>query len=223
MKCPRCLRPVDSEASSCYSCGYSEVEAAAMWGGNRVYLGRIHDAAHCLRKQERDDLAETLDQLELKFPQMLFCTYLGTLPANLTISELGFWLLNHGQVKGAEYARPNENAILVLMDLNTKQVGISMGYFAESLIGEEEAYKALHSARPNLVNSEYGDALERIFLRLGKVLERKGRKLRKLTREQLHATVSGEANLLLDLPSHLTPNPFAPTTERAEAPTRKSA
>ncbi len=205
MKCPKCQRPVDHEAESCYSCGYSEVEAAAICGGNVVLLNRIHDAAHCLRKQERDDLALTLDQLELKFPQMLFCVYLGTLPPHLSISELGFWLLNHGQVKGAEYARPNENAILILMDMNTKQIGISLGYFAETLITEEEAYRALMMARPNLVNLEYGEGLERVFLRLGKTLDRKGRQLRKLTREQLHAGLSGNNSPVLDLP-----HPFSP-------------
>lgn len=205
MKCPRCQRPVDHEAASCYSCGYSEVEAAASCGGNQVLLNRVHDAAHCLRKQERDDLSLTLDQLELKFPQMLFCVYLGALPGHLSISELGFWLLNHGQVKGAEYARPNENAILIVMDMNSKQIGISLGYFAETLISEEDAYRALTYVRPNLVNSEYGEALERIFLRLGKTLDQKGRKLRKLTREQLHAGLHGSANPVLDLPAHLAP------------------
>jgi len=205
MKCPRCLRPVDHEASSCYSCGYSEKDAAAVFGANQVLLNRVHDAAHCLRKQDRDDLALILDQLELKFPQMLFCAYLGSLPANLGISELGFWLLNHGQVKGAEFARPNENGILVVLDLNRKQIGISLGYFAETVISEEDAYRTLISVRPNLVNSEYGEALERIFLKLGKVLDREGRKLKKLTRDQLQASLRGATNTLLDLPPHLSP------------------
>jgi len=216
MKCPKCQRPVDHEAESCYSCGYSEVVAASTCGSNVVLLNRIHDAAHCLRKHERDDLALTLDQLELKFPQMLFCVYLGTLPSHLSLSELGFWLLNHGQVKGAEYARPNENAVLILVDMNTKQIGVSMGYFAETLITEEDAYRALMAARPNLVNSEYGEALERIFLRLGKTLDRKGRQLRKLTREQLHAGVAGTKNPVLDLPNHIAPHLAARVVARVE-------
>ena len=112
-------------------------------------------------------------------------------------------------VRSREYARPNENAILILMDMNTKQIGISMGYFAETLVTEEEAYRALMMARPNLVNSEYGEGLERIFLRLGKTLDRKGRQLRKLTREQLHAGVSGNKNPVLDLPNHFAPHLIA--------------
>src|SRR5690606_27068444 len=157
---------------------------------------------------------------EVKFPQMLFCAYLGALPATLGLNELGFWLLNHGQVKGAEYARPNENGILVVMDLNRKQIGISLGYFAETLVSEEDGYRALTAARPNLVNSEYGEAIERIFLKLGKVLDRQGRKLKRLTREQLQATLSGAKNTLLDLPPHLGPPKLLPKSSHTEDGTR---
>lgn len=217
MKCPRCRRPVDHEASSCYSCGYSAAEAAEVFGTNQVFLNRVHDAAHCLRKQERDELGYALDQLEVKFPQMLFCAYLGTLPPKVNLSELGFWLLNHGQVRGAEFARPNENGILVLMDLNRKQIGISLGYFVETLISDEDAYRALVAARPNLLNSEYGEAMERIFLKLGKVLDRQGRRLRKLTREQIQTRLSsGGTDSLLDLPPHLAPPQLLPKPLVAE-------
>ena len=205
MKCPKCMRPVDHEAESCYSCGYSEKESAKKFGSNQVLLSRVHDAAHCLRKQEKDVLNSAIDQLELKFPQMLFCAYLGTLPGGLSMSELGFWLLNHGQVKGAEYARPNENAILVILDMNAKKVGISLGYFAESLIAEEESYRALMKARPNLLNGEYGEAIETIFRRLCKVLEKKGKKMRKLSHEELQAQSKALNENTLDLPEHSAP------------------
>jgi hypothetical protein len=219
---------VDHEATSCYSCGYSEADAAMVFGTNQVSLNRVHDAAHCLRKQERDELGYTLDQLEVKFPQMLFCAYLGTLPAKVSPSELGFWLLNHGQVKGAEFARPNENGILVLMDLNRRQVGISMGYFAEALISDEDAYRAMVAARPNLVNSEYGEAIERIFLKLGKVLEQQGRSMRKLTQEQIQSRLTGGGDNLLDLPPHpssprLLPEPQGKKGEFAPERVLKSA
>ncbi len=201
MKCPRCHRPVDHEAASCYSCGYSESDSAALFGGNQVVLPRVHDAAGCLRKRDRDNLAETLNLLEVKFPQILFCAYLGTIPDRFSLSELGFWLLNHGQVKGAQYVRPNENGVLVIMDLNRKQIGVSLGYFAEILLSEEDVYGALVAARPNLLNSEYGEAIEQVFLKLGKALERQGRKLRKLTHEQIREYREGNVKPLLDIPS----------------------
>ncbi len=203
MKCPSCQRPVDHEAESCYSCGYSEMEASVRYGTNRVMLNRVHDAAACLRKQERDELATAIDYLEINFPQILFSAYLGNLPDDLSMSELGFWLLNHGQVKGAEYVRPNENAILLILDMSTRQVGISLGYFTESLITEEEAYRALLHGRPHLLNAEYGEALEKIFLRLARVLRRKGRKLRKISHEELQAQSRALNENSLDLMPHL--------------------
>tara|TARA_R110000850_G_scaffold235325_2_gene360176 strand:- start:5198 stop:5827 length:630 start_codon:yes stop_codon:yes gene_type:complete len=199
------MRPVDHEADSCYSCGYSEFDAAKQFGANQVVLSRVHDAAHCLRKQEKDILNAALDHLEVKFPQMLFCAYLGTLPEGLSMSELGFWLLNHGQVKGAEYARPNENGILVIVDMNTKQIGVSLGYFAESMITEEDSYRALLRARPNLLNAEYGEAIENIFRRLARILTKTGRKLRKLSHEELQAQSRALNNNVLDLPEHHVP------------------
>ncbi|MDF1660105.1 MAG: TPM domain-containing protein [Verrucomicrobiales bacterium] len=213
MKCPSCQRPVDHEAESCYSCGYSEIEASVRYGANRVMLNRVHDAAACLRKQERDELAAAIDQLEINFPQILFSAYLGSLPDDLSISELGFWLLNHGQVKGAEYVRPNENAILLILDMSTRQVGISLGYFTESLITEEEAYRALLHARPHLLNAEYGEALEKIFLRLARVLRRKGRKLRKISHQELQAQSRALNENSLDLMPHLAPRVETKTEE----------
>ncbi|MEM6280247.1 MAG: TPM domain-containing protein, partial [Verrucomicrobiota bacterium] len=116
-----------------------------------------------------------------------------------------FWLLNHGQVKGAEFARPNENAILLILDMATRQIGVSFGYFTESLITEEEAYRALYQGRPHLFNAEYGEALEKIFLRLGRVLRRKGRKLQKISQEELLAQSRALYENSLDLDPHLAP------------------
>lgn len=202
------MRPVDHEAESCYSCGYSAITAMAKYGNNQVQMSRVHDAAHCLRKQDRDNLNGVLDGLELRFPQMLFCVYLGTLPEGLTISELGFWLLNHGQVKGAEYARPNDNAVMVIMDVNTKQVGLSLGYFAEMLMDEEEAYRVLMTARPYLVNGEYGMAMSQLFKRLGRILSRKARQMKKFSLRQLQMRYHEKEKNVLDLPRHVSPRIF---------------
>ncbi len=185
MKCPRCQRPVDQEADSCYSCGYSAFDAMKQYGDNYVRMSRVHDAAHCLRVKDRERLNEVVDQLELRFPQILFCVYLGALPDSISISELGFWLLNHSQVKGAEYARPNDNAVLLVLDVNSKQAGLSLGYFTEMLISEEDAYRCLMAARPGLINQEYGSAIATVFGKVGRILGKKARKLRGLSPDEL--------------------------------------
>ena len=99
------------------------------------------------------------------------------------VPSLGFWLVNHSRVKGSEYARPNENALLVIVDLTNKQIGFSLGYFAEYLLGEEDAHRTLQAARPYLVNGDYGRALITLYKKLGRVLSRRARVLKKNQRQ----------------------------------------
>jgi uncharacterized membrane protein YgcG len=183
MKCPHCSRPVDHEAHTCYSCGYSLSAAESLFGRNYVQMSRLHDAAHCLRKPERDALEDILDQLEMRFPQMLFCIYLGALTKEVRLNELGFWLLNHAEVRGADYARSNENGVLLLVDVTTKQAGISLGYLSELLLPEDEGYRCLQSARPYLVNGAYGQALAILLRKIGRVLSRRARHLKRNPKE----------------------------------------
>lgn len=179
MKCPHCSRPVDHEADTCYSCGYSLANAEAIYGRNYVQMTRLHDAAHCLRKPERDAVDDVLDQLEFRFPQLLFCCYLGALSENMRLNELGFWLLNHAEVRGVDYARPNENAVLVLIDVNSKQAGIAFGYYIEHLLREDEGYRCLQAARPYLVNGQFGQGLTVLFRKIGRALSRRAREIQK--------------------------------------------
>jgi hypothetical protein len=213
---------VDHEAHRCYSCGYSEHDASLQYGGNYVGLQRIHDAAHCLRKQDRDDLAKVLDQLEIKFPQMMFCAYLGQLPENLSIAELGFWLLNHGEVAGGEASRPNENGVLLVMDLASRQIGLSLGYFAEALISEQDAYRALCHARPDLLEGDYGAALAKVFGQLGRVLLKQGRRW---LREQKKAAVAAQkaAKVLTPASFETVEEPVQSYSHRAHDEVRRSA
>lgn len=179
MKCPRCSRPVDHEAETCYSCGYSLTKAESIFGRNFVQMSRLHDAAHCLRKPEKDALEDIFDQLEMRFPQLLFCAYIGALNEQVRLHELGFWLLNHAEVRGADYARPNENAVLLILDVNTKNAGISLGYFSEILLPEDEGYRCLQAARPFLVNADYGQALAVLLRKIGRSLSRRARQLKR--------------------------------------------
>ena len=203
MKCPSCSRPVDHEADTCYSCGFSVAQVQRIYGRDLLPMARISDTAHCLRKRDRDDLDEIMDRLQNRFPQLLFCSYLTTLENAAEIPSLGFWLVNHARVKGSEYARPNENALMVIVDLTNKQIGFSLGYFAEYLLGEEDAHRTLQAARPYLVNGDYGRALITLYKKLGRVLSRRARVLKKNQRQgrKPDYEIQNVPNLL-DVPNH---------------------
>ena len=94
------------------------------------------------------------------------------------MAELGFWLLNYAAVRSVDIDRPNENALLLIIDLESKQVALSPGYFAEMLITEEQMEKALAAARPWFLNGELGTAIVTVLRQLAKALSRSSRKLR---------------------------------------------
>src|SRR6476660_6620455 len=96
MKCPRCQASVHPGQTSCPACGFSATLLHNYLGNQWVRLERITDAAHCLRLEDTRRVEIILDDFERSFPQAFFAVYLGTLPNNLNVAELGFWLLNQG-------------------------------------------------------------------------------------------------------------------------------
>jgi hypothetical protein len=166
----------------------------------------IHDAADCLRVKEHREIRSVLDHLEVRFPQLLFAIYLGELNESISISELGFWLLNQARVEGSEFERPNEFGVLLLIDVERQQAGISLGYLTELLLSERDCYHALMANRSLLTNGNYGMAVSRIFRKIEKSLVKRSRKLKGFTREQMRS------HLLQDpaMNSLALPGPFIP-------------
>lgn len=175
MRCPRCSKSVTHRSDECHACGYSLTDAQSVFGTAMVEMDRLHDAAHCLRKEERAEVLDVMDRLKDRFPQLFFCAYLGTLPDNVKMSELGFWLLNHAAVKGVDITRPNENAILLLLDTHTGEAGISLGYYVEKFLEESSAASCLQSARSLFAKGENGKALCKVMKKLGRTLSKRSR------------------------------------------------
>ncbi len=203
MKCPSCSRPVDHEADTCYSCGFSIADVQLIYGRELLPMARVSDAAHCLRKRDRDELELMMDRIQMRFPQLLFCTYITTLERAADLPSLGFWMVNHARVRGSEYARPNENGLFVTLDISNKQIGFSLGYFAEFLLTNEDAHKTLQAARPYLINGDYGKALTTLYKKLARILSARARKLKKLRRRgwEPEFAVADVPNIL-NIPSH---------------------
>ncbi len=203
MRCPSCYRPVDHEAESCYSCGFSSGRAMEQFGSNYVRMKRVHDAANCLRMEDLEEIERAFERLETRFPQLLFAVYLGELGPTISLGELGFWLLNHSRVEGAEVSRSNDHAILLIMDVDRQQAGLSLGYLSELLLTEEDCYRALMIGRGFLVNGEYGEGVVRIFRRLEQVLVKRAQKMKRLGREEVRALLAERGMNTLPLPSHV--------------------
>ena len=216
MRCPSCQRPVDHEANTCYSCGYSSVIAMKQFGGNQVVMQKVHDAADCLRVSDSRDIRRYIEHLESRFTQLLFVIYLGELNESIPISELGFWLLNQAKIEGAGNSRPNDNGILLILDVEKKQVGVSLGYLTETLLSEEDCLRALMVSRSFFINGEFGDGVIAFLKKVEKLLLKRARKMKGLTREEKLALMNkvhhGPNTLVLPGPS--IPVQFDPNADQ---------
>jgi uncharacterized membrane protein YgcG len=189
MKCPSCRRPVDHEANSCYSCGYSALQAMKNFGFDPVKMRQIHDVVGCLRASELNNINQTLQNLEDRFPQLLFAVYFGELTETISIGELGFWLLNQATVEGASVVRSNENGIFLVIDVHQKQAGISLGYCTEMLLTEADCLRALRAARSFFRNGEFGAGVVVLWRKLEKSLATQAQKMKNLGRAEIKAQV----------------------------------
>lgn len=179
MRCPHCSAIVGHRSQDCHGCGFSLAELTRLYGDRCVQMDRLHDDAACLMKRDRAAALAAMNQFEARFPQLFFCAYISSLPDETKLSELGFWLLNYAAVRSVDIDRPNENALLLMVDLNSKRVAISPGYFVETLIDEEQMERALSAARAWFLNGEYGTAIVTVVRHLAKSLSRSSRKLRR--------------------------------------------
>ena len=127
MKCPRCQASVRPAQTSSSACGFSATTLHNYLGNQWVRLERITDAAHCLRLEDARRLEIILDDFERTYPQAFFAVYLGTLPTNLNVAELGFWLLNQGAFNTHSVSRRNDFGIVLVVDPSTKTACITLG------------------------------------------------------------------------------------------------
>ena len=175
MKCPRCQASVIPQQTSCPACGFSATLLHNYLGNQWVRLERITDAAHCLRLEDTRRAEIILDDFERSFPQAFFAVYLGTLPGNLNVAELGFWLLNQGAFNTHSVSRRNDFGIVLVVDPSTKTACITLGYAIENCFGRKITGRIMQTVGSHLRKGAFGMAIEASCLRAGEVLRKHAR------------------------------------------------
>jgi len=179
MKCPRCVQRIHRAASSCPHCGFTVEHADALFGKDEVVLQKFTDAAGVLRMKEREPMRRLLEKFEAKFPQLFVAVYIGAFEELQSLRQFGFWLLNRAAFSDVDLERPNENGVLVVIDVKAKSVGITFGYSLMPYLSEKTTFEALSAAHPSLLQSEYLGALRLILGRLEKTLKKGWRRVRR--------------------------------------------
>jgi hypothetical protein len=173
--CPRCEHPVDERAPACDACGLSLAVLDDQFGEDCVVLDRVTDAAHVLRMAEKDAVIDAIERVECWFPQLFVTVYLGALPGHSSLRLFGFWLLNRAAVTAVDVTRPNENGVLVVADVRSKALGITLGYHLETLFSDEELEEMLNAARVWFARRDYGAGLVKLVAAFSRGLRKKSR------------------------------------------------
>jgi hypothetical protein len=185
--CPQCESPLHFDSAACGACGLTLASLDEHFGEDCVVLDRVTDAAHVLRRHEKDAVVEEIGRFERCFPQLFFSVYIGALPpARGSLRLFGFWLLNRAAVTAVDFTRPNENGALLLVDVRACALSLTLGYYLEPLFRGKQLTSMLERARPFLATGDFSNAVIH-------VLKEFSRQLRKRVRRKSSTNRSNEA------------------------------
>ena len=176
MYCPHCSSHVSADANSCQQCGFSAAHLHRKLGSQWVRLQRVTDAAQCLRLEDHRQLEVLLNDFERSFPQLFFAAYLGVLPISLTVSELGFWLLNQGAFETPSLIRRNDFGLLLVIDPSSRKVSLTAGYALEGLFRQDRVLKLLKAAGKDLSRGAFAAAIAKVCDECSRLLRKNGRR-----------------------------------------------
>ena len=174
-KCPRCVQTVHELEDICTHCGFALAVPDGMMGADPVLLERVTDAARVLKPGEIPRILAGLDAFETRFPQLFAVVYFGALPAQTNLRQFGFWLLNRAAVNSADFSRPNENGILIVVDTSGRTVAVVAGYLVERYLEESAVMTALQESRSAFGRSDWPAAVESIIAHLATHLAHQAR------------------------------------------------
>ena len=178
MKCPRCIQELQNGVLQCPHCSFSLAYLDAQFGEDAVVLERLTDAVDCLSVSEMLHVDEFLNAFEERFPQLFLAIYAGFLPDMTDNRQFAFWLLNRATVPSLDHTRPNENGSLLVLDLNSKSISFTLGYFVEPYFTDHELATLLKKGHRQLVVGEYGAALFKIIPAFSRLLAEKARTIK---------------------------------------------
>lgn len=195
MRCPRCSASLCQDALQCGACGFDLLTLDARLGKVLASIDPIMDVAHCLRLADRAPLEAMIDDFERRFPQVYLSVFLGVLPAGMTISEAGFWILNHGIRKRRDAVCDNRFGILVMVEPAARQAGIAMGYALEPVLSERALTSLLEKHSHHLWHSDYGTALRHLIAGVDTLLRSAGSARRRCPEKTLSPSLGERLGL----------------------------
>ncbi|HYF35631.1 MAG TPA: TPM domain-containing protein, partial [Prosthecobacter sp.] len=175
-------------------CGFSAGALRRYLGSEWIRLERITDNSNRLSLRDTRHLETVLDEFERAFPQVFVAVYVGALPTELTVSDFGFWLINHGAFHTPLTVKRNDFGVVLVIDPLRQSAGLTIGYALEHVLPEAALLAILSRMRPALAKSNVTAAIDKSIRHLKKALRAKATAV---PREQpIEAPPSGDLAVL---------------------------
>lgn len=160
MRCPRCLQTMHLSAEECPHCGLSLEQLDELYARFDRTVRRPYDAAGVLRVPERKLVAKWIARAERAFPQLYFSVATCSLRDEQNVRSFGFWLMNRGRFEDIPESAREDGCVMLLIDVNRKEVCLMVGYLLDVGMTEEAAFEALTVGHPYLLEANYMQAIE---------------------------------------------------------------
>lgn len=142
-------------------------------------MKRVNDVAGLMKRKLRDQAEKALLRFEKQFPQLFFAVHFTALTEMTSLRQYAFWLLNRASIGKLDAARPNENGILMVVDINSKTATITHGYLLDPYLREEELFEVLSRAHAYLAEGDYVRAIKVATKQLSAVMRKRATKARR--------------------------------------------
>lgn len=180
MRCPCCSQSIHRGAEECPHCGGDLAVLDILYKGCEQRVRRPHDVAGVLRIQQRRVVADWIEGVERAFPDLFIGVALVALADAEDVRSYGFWLLNRGEFEGRREGASDDGGVLLVMDVNKKEVCLHFGYLMDEVVEEREVFDVLTKAHPYLLESDYMRALDAMLGGLKGYLKKLSRDARRL-------------------------------------------
>ncbi|GAA5481103.1 TPM domain-containing protein [Haloferula sargassicola] len=184
MKCPRCVQVIHRGAEVCPHCAFSLSAADELYGTEGPEIERLDDKAGLMTRHAHDHVQRAIDHFERKFPQLWFAVHTGRPPRGGDLRQHGFWLLNRANFTDLQTGRSREGGVLLVIDPDARQAGMTWGYRLDGHLGEDDTFLALSRAHAYWVEEHYADGIVRVIQELTRVLIKRARRAKRLGRRR---------------------------------------
>jgi len=154
----------------CTACGFSLGALSAQMGIPPQLTPPIADLDRVLLPRQRRALAEAIDLLEKRFPDIVCVVVITQIPESVAPEIYAFWLYNRGSLFSTVEQGGSNHGVLLLIDSEKPRAAVMIGYGLEPFVSPSLLDLCLQSASPLLLRDNIGAAAEAFFKELAKQL-----------------------------------------------------